>query len=125
MGPGSQPIPTPPTTAKAIGPKGFSQSFSLSLPSHFISQTFVHNIHGDDFVYTPNNPLTICSGLDNTCYVRDQVIFIGMIFVTKTLLIKMVFLRVAGRRRALFLVWNLSVPHTGWIFSSFSQNSIL
>ena len=49
-----------------------------SLPGDFISQQLVHKLHGDSFVYTSPSPLTICSGLDNTCYVRDQVVDIGL-----------------------------------------------
>ena len=49
-----------------------------SLPGDFISQELVHKLNGDGFVYTSPSPLTICSGFDNTCYVRDQVVDIGL-----------------------------------------------
>ena len=62
-----------------------------SLPGDFISQQLVHKLHGDSFVYTSPSPLTICSGLDNTCYVRDQVVDIGLSFVTHSLVIKTIY----------------------------------
>ena len=65
-----------------------------SLPGDFISQELVHKLHGDSFVYTSPSPLTICSGLDNTCYVRDQVVDIGLSFVTHSLVIKTIYLTV-------------------------------
>ena len=65
-----------------------------SLPGDFISQDFVISLNAQDFVYTSSKALTICSGLDNTCYVRDQVIDIGMTFVTHNLLINTIFLTV-------------------------------
>ena len=42
-----------------------------SLPGDFISQQSVHKLQGDSFVYISPSSITICSGLDNTCYVRD------------------------------------------------------
>ena len=53
-----------------------------SLLGDFIGQDFVIRLNAQDFVYTSSKALTICSGLDNTCYVRDQVIDIGMTIVT-------------------------------------------
>ena len=65
-----------------------------SLPGDFISQDFVDRLSGENFVFTSPTPLTICSGLDNTCYVRDQVIDIGITFVTHSLVIKTIYLTV-------------------------------
>ena len=65
-----------------------------SLPGDFISQDLVHKLHGENFVYITPHPLTVCSGLDNTCYVRDQVIDIGLTFVTHSLVIKTIYLTV-------------------------------
>jgi hypothetical protein len=65
-----------------------------SLPGDFISQNLVHKLNGEKHVYTSPTPLTICSGLDNTCYIRDQVIDIGIIFVTHDLVIKTIYLTV-------------------------------
>ena len=67
-----------------------------SLPGtrRLFSQQLVHKLHGDGFVYTSPSPLTICSGLDNTCYVRDQVVDIGLSFVTHSLVIKTIYLTV-------------------------------
>lgn len=63
-----------------------------SLPGDFISQALVSKMCADDFVYTSTLPLNVCSGLDNTCYLRDKVIDIGLIFVTSDLVIKTLFL---------------------------------
>ena len=59
-----------------------------SLPGDLIRQELVHKLHGDSFVYTSPSALTICSGLDNTCYVRDQVVDIGLSFVTHSFVTK-------------------------------------
>ena len=63
-----------------------------SLPGDFISQDFVDRLQGHKSVYTSPESLTICSGLDNTCYKKDQVIDIGLTFVTHNHLIKTIFL---------------------------------
>ena len=63
-----------------------------SLPGDIISQQLVHKLHEDSFVYTSPSPLTICSGLDNTSYVRDQVVDIGLSFVTHSLVMKTIYL---------------------------------
>lgn len=58
----------------------------------FISQDFVISLNAEEFVYTSSKALTKCSSLDKTCYVRDQVIDVGMTFVTHNLLIDTIFL---------------------------------
>ena len=65
-----------------------------SLPGDFISQQSVHKLQGDSFVYISSSSVTICSGLDNTCYVRDQVVDIGLSFVTYSLVVKTIYLTV-------------------------------
>ena len=65
-----------------------------SLPGDFISQNLVHKLRGENSIYKTHIPLTVCSGLDNTCYVRDQVIDIGLTFVTHALVIKTIYLTV-------------------------------
>ena len=65
-----------------------------SLPGDFISQNLVHKLHGEKYIYVTNSPLTVCSGLDNTCYIRDKVIDIGLTFVTHSLVIKMIYITV-------------------------------
>jgi hypothetical protein len=63
-----------------------------SLPGDFISQNFVTSLHGEPFVYKSPEALTICSGLDNSCYIKDQVIDIGLSFVTHSLLIQTIYI---------------------------------
>ena len=63
-----------------------------SLPGDFISHDFVTSLNATDFVYTSSKALTICSGLDKTRYVRDQVIDIELTFITHNLLINIIFL---------------------------------
>ena len=65
-----------------------------SLPGDFISQNLVHKLRGENSIYKTHTPFTVCSGLDNTCYVRDQVIDIGLTFVTHALVIKTIYFTV-------------------------------
>ena len=65
-----------------------------SLPGDFISQNLVDKLNGEKYVYKTNSPLTVCSGLDNTCYVRDQVIDTGLTLVTHSLVIKTIYITV-------------------------------
>ena len=54
-----------------------------SLAGDFISQTFVDRLQGNkDFSYTSANAMTVCSGLDSTCYQSDQLIDICVTFHT-------------------------------------------
>ena len=82
--------PNQPQTPKRVMAKILLDTGSL--PGDFISQDFVNKLQGHHYVYTSPDALTICSGLDNTCYIKDQVIDIGMTFVTHDLLIKTIFL---------------------------------
>ena len=65
-----------------------------SLPGDFISQNLVHKLRGENSVYKTSSPLTVCSGLDNTCYIKDQVIDIGLTFVTHAHVIKTIYITV-------------------------------
>ena len=63
-----------------------------SLAADFVSQAVVDRLVGNKLSYTSPHPMTVCSGLDSTCYQSAQVIDIGISFFTSAKIKKTIFL---------------------------------
>ena len=51
-----------------------------SFPGNFISRDCLVRMNGLQYIYTSPVPMTVCSGLDRTCYLSVNVVDIGIIF---------------------------------------------
>ena len=85
-------LPAPILTNHKDLPEHFVNAKALldtgSLPGDFISESLVQQLEGDPFVYTSSPSITVCSGLDSKCYIKNKVIDINLTFVTSSLIIK-------------------------------------
>ena len=51
-----------------------------SFPGNFISRDCLVRMNALPYIYTSPVPMTVCSGLDRTCYLSVNVVDIGIIF---------------------------------------------
>jgi hypothetical protein len=63
-----------------------------SLAADFVSQTVVDRLSGNEYSYASPHPMTVCSGLDSTCYQSARVIDIGISFLACDNIKKTIFL---------------------------------
>ena len=54
-----------------------------SLAGDFVSGALVKRLNGGHYVYKSRQSLTVCSGLDNTCYENKEMIDVGINFATE------------------------------------------
>jgi hypothetical protein len=63
-----------------------------SLATDFVSQTVIDRLSGNEHSYASPHPMTVCSGLDSTCYQSARVIDIGISFLACDNIKKTIFL---------------------------------